>query len=248
MLNTKSLTVIFFLIICFAIARAPASLIERFLNDQPNNSIRLSNSSGTIWYGSGIIDIGNFTNSQISWSITLWDLSSFSPGIIWDLKNRGSTLNGKSVFTGQEVETSLNGTLSSTLLNNIFGPYDISLDGDLLINNVSATHNMSENFSFKNLNGKLIWSGGAITYMLSRVALTIDSPVFQISLSDQPKGVIEAMLTSPELDYTLLSARLNPDGFLNVSVSKGFTKIFGNEWPGSQTDDRTIIELEEKIF
>ena len=45
-----------------------------------------------------------------------------------------------------------------------------------------------------------------------------------------------------------MKARLEPEGILKIEVSKGFTKIFGNEWPGRESDDQFILELEERIF
>ena len=43
-------------------------------------------------------------------------------------------------------------------------------------------------------------------------------------------------------------ASLNEKGNLNVKVTKAFTKIFGNEWPGADSEEQIVLELEEYIF
>jgi hypothetical protein len=87
-----------------------------------------------------------------------------------------------------------------------------------------------------------------VSYVLSKSSVTVKSPVFQLKLSNQIKGVIQAILNSPNYDYPLMKAKLEPKGILKIQVSKGFTKIFGNEWPGRESDDQFILELEERIF
>ena len=248
MLNAKSLSVVCFLILCFAILRAPASLIERIVDNQLQSSIQFSSSAGTLWQGSGTISLNGFIDSDLSWSIPLQDILTLNPKVLWTIEGVGLNLKGESIVY-PEVKTIAKGQINSTLLNNVFAPYDVFLDGDLLIKTISITNNIEENFMIKSLTGDLQWTGGPISYVLSQTPITVISPFFQLNLSDQTGGLIHATLDSPTHGYHLLIATLNPTkGILKMQVSKGFTKIFGNEWPGSASDNQIVLELEERIF
>ena len=245
MLNAKSLLIICFLVLCFAIMKAPASLIERMVNNESQNLIQFSSPTGTLWQGTGII---NSPDAAISWSLPLLDILKLKPKILWNIESPTLILDGESVILMGEIETSAKGKIASGQLNKIFAPYDILLGGDLLIKTISITNKLNENFLITKLTGDLHWTGGPVSYVLSKTSVTVTSPIFQLKLSNQIRGVIQATLNSPNYDYPLMKARLEPRGSLKIQVSKGFTKIFGNEWPGRESDDQFILELEEQIF
>ena len=248
MLNAKSLLIICSLVLCFAIMKAPASLIERIVNNESQSLIQFSSPRGTVWQGTGIIKINNYLDSTISWSLPLLDILKLKPKILWNIESPTLILNGESVILMGEIKTSTKGKIASGQLNKIFAPYDVLLGGDLLIKTISITNKLNENFLITNLTGDLHWTGGTVNYVLSKSSVTVKSPVFQLKLSNQIKGVIQAILNSPNYDYPLMKAKLEPKGILKIQVSKGFTKIFGNEWPGRESDDQFILELEERIF
>jgi len=228
--------------------KAPASLIERIVNNESQNLIQFSSPTGTLWQGTGIINIINSPDSAISWSLPLLDILKLKPKILWNMESPTLILDGESVILMGEAETRAKGKIASGQLNKIFAPYDVLLGGDLLIKTISITNKLNENFLITNLTGDLHWTGGPVSYVLSKSSVTVKSPVFQLKLSNQIKGVIQAILNSPNYDYPLMKAKLEPKGILKIQVSKGFTKIFGNEWPGRESDDQFILELEERIF
>ncbi len=247
-INTKSLTIVCFLILCFFIIRAPASLIERIVNNKPQSLVKFSNPSGTLWQGSGIIKIHNSQGFNLTWSIPLSDLIKLSPKVLWRIEEVGLKLDGESTLLDREIATSIQGQINSDQLNKVFRPYDVLLDGDLLIRTISFTNEISEEFLITSLQGILDWTGGPVSYVLSKTDITMMTPALQLNLSDQPSGVIHATLDSPKHDYPLLIARLSPKGMLNTQVSKAFTKLLGNEWPGRASDEQVVLELEERIF
>ena len=228
--------------------KAPASLIERIVNNESQNLIQFSSPTGTLWQGTGIIKIINSPDAAISWSLPLLDILKLKPKILWNIESPTLILDGESVILMGEIETSAKGKIASGQLNKIFAPYDVLLGGDLLIKTISITNKLNGNFLITNLTGDLHWTGGPVSYVLSKSSVTVKSPVFQLKLSNQIKGVIQVILNSPNYDYPLMKARLKPKGILKIQVSKGFTKIFGNEWPGRESDDQFILELEERIF
>jgi len=226
----------------------PASLVIRFLEGNPQIPFNLSNTSGTLWDGNGSIKANTFREASISWSIPIQDILLLSPSVNWKVDSNNSVLQGKSSISGANIITNASGVIGSTLLNRIFSQYDIILDGSLSIENLSAVNERNERFSISRIDGLLIWTGGEITYMLAKSPITIISPIFELELFNKTPTLIHASLKTSSYSFPILLGSLSEKGNLNVKVTKAFTKIFGNEWPGADSEEQIVLELEEYIF
>ena len=226
----------------------PASLVTRFLESSPHIPITLLNTSGTLWDGSGRIRNNAIRELNISWSIPIFDILLLNPSVIWKLDVNDSVLQGKSSISDKKINTDLSGTIGSVFLNRIFSEYDVRLDGSLTVEGLSMTTDPSKSFSINQLDGLAIWAGGEVTYMLAKSPVTIMSPVFELELFNKKPSIIEARLNSPSYSFPLLLASLTEKGNLNVKVTKAFTEIFGNKWPGQDSEENIVLELEEYIF
>ena len=244
----KSIIVLSSLLIILTIWRIPASLVTRFLEGNPQIPFNLSNTSGTLWDGNGSIKANAFREASISWSVPILDILLLSPSVIWKVDIDNSILQGKSSISGANIITNTSGTVGSTLLNRIFSEYDIILDGSLSVENLYVVNDRNEKFSINQLDGLLTWTGGEITYMLAQSPVTVMSPVFELELFNKTPTISQARLKTSSYNFPLLLASLSERGNLNLKVTKAFTKIFGNEWPGSDSEEQIVLELEEYIF
>ena len=84
--------------------------------------------------------------------------------------------------------------------------------------------------------------------MIAKSPVTIMSPVFELELFNKKPSIIDARLNSPGYSFPLLQASLTERGNLSVKVTKAFTEIFGNKWPGQESEENIVLELEEYIF
>ena len=244
----KSTIFIFSLLIVLTVWRMPASVVKRFVEGAPLIPFTLINTSGTLWKGNGEINTNEFPATSVSWSIPIVDILRLRPSVVWQLDTNDSSLKGKSSTSGLNVITSVSGKIGSTLLNQFFFNYDIRLDGSVSIEHLLLVNDRSKSFSISRLDGLLIWSGGEITYLLAKTPVTINSPLFELEIFDKNLGVIHAKLNNYNYNFPLLLASLTDRGKLTIKVTKAFTKIFGNEWPGSDSEEENVLELEEYIF
>ena len=244
----KSIVLICLLLVILTICRMPASLVTRFLESNPDIPITLLNASGTLWDGNGRISNKAIKEVNISWSIPIFDILLLSPSVIWKLDNSDSVLQGKSSISDKKITTVLSGTIGSVFLNRIFSEYDVRLDGSLSIEGISVVTDLSKSFLINQLDGLAIWTGGEVTYMLAKSPVTIMSPVFELELFNKTPSIIDARLNSSSYSFPLLLASLTERGNLNVKVTKAFTEIFGNKWPGQEAEENIVLELEEYIF
>ena len=226
----------------------PASLVTRFLENNSHIPITILNTSGTLWDGSGRIRNNTIREVNISWSIPFFDILLLSPSVIWTLDNNDSVLQGKSLISDKKIITGLSGSIGSVFLNRIFYEYDVRLDGSLSDEDLYMVTDLSKNFSINQLDGLAIWTGGEVTYMIAKSPVTIMSPVFALELFNKTPSTIDARLNSPDYSFPLLLASLTERGNLNVKVTKAFTEIFGNKWPGKESEEYIVLELEEIVF
>ena len=248
MSTKKSIFFICFLLVILTIWRMPASLVARFLESNSHIPITILNTSGTLWDGSGRIRNNTIREVNISWSIPFFDILLLSPSVIWKLDNSDSVLQGKSSISDKKITTVLSGTIGSVFLNRIFTEYDVRLDGSLSVEGISVVTDLSKSFLISQLDGLAIWSGGEVTYMLAKLPVTIMSPVFELELFNKTPSIIDARINSPGYSFPLLLASLTERGNLSVKVTKAFTEIFGNKWPGQESEENIVLELEEYIF
>jgi hypothetical protein len=239
----KNLSLILILIACFAVVRAPASLVEHLFVLPPSSSIQVNRISGTIWSGSASIKFNQLFNADLDWSIPFQKVLVFKPAVIWSLKSNLSSLKGKSLIASDRITTKMSGEVDAYLLNILF-----DLSGNLDVRSLRVKNELNKEFSLSSLEGELEWSGGPVSYILSTFPLTIDSPAFQINVRDQQAYEFLAELYAENTDYPLLTIELEKSGFAKIKVTKNFTQLFGNVWPGAQADKEIVFELEEKIF
>ena len=84
--------------------------------------------------------------------------------------------------------------------------------------------------------------------MLAKSPVTIITPVFKLELFKKTPTPIQVRLKTSSYNFPVLLANLSERGNLNVKVTKAFTKIFGNEWPGADSEEQIVLELEEYVF
>jgi hypothetical protein len=83
-----------------------------------------------------------------------------------------------------------------------------------------------------------------VTYLLSGKLYNSALPPMRALLGPGPEAI--AFATGDETP--LLLARLEPNGFAKVGVTKYLTKILGNPWPGGDPDHAVVLEVEEQVF
>jgi hypothetical protein len=130
-------------------------------------------------------------------------------------------------------------------LTDVFSRYDIRIPGSIAVEHLDLT--AAYGARLPDVRGELKWSGGDVSYRLSgrdhRVALP---PLvgFIDSSSSQP----EISVYQVDDKMPLMLGKVAQDGMATVGITKQFTKMLGEPWPGGEPDHAVVLEVGEKLF
>jgi hypothetical protein len=227
------------LFLVILIARAPAGLVGRLLPDAA--PVRLLEASGTLWSGDADLLVQSRPVGRLIWSFK--PVTLFRGRIGYDLSLAGEQirLDGQAATGTGNAEAALAGSVGGDFVSTWLAPYDIELQGEF---ELMDTQMHLTDRRLNEVAGTITWTGGDVTYVLSGRRYRTTLPPMRAELGPGPEAVAFA-----EGDATpLLHAELTPDGFAKIGVTKYFTKLAGNPWPGGDPDHAVVLEVEEQVF
>ena len=228
-----------------AIAAAPAGIVDRLVSQ--SGTAELTHSRGSLWRGQADLLVENNHLGQVNWDFNVGSLFKLQPTYDWTLTQSNWTLAGLAGTGLREAELKVSGDVDARAVNQWLAPYDIITSGtfSILSTEVLLPHNATVPRAFT---GQINWTGGLVRYTLSglRGEATLPPLVAYLDLNDdnEPQATVFA-----QNDQTpLLIASLSRDGFAKVGISKRFTQLLNNTWPGSDPDHHIVVQVEEKLF
>jgi Type II secretion system (T2SS), protein N len=232
-------------IVTFAVcaaALAPASLLRFAVRDaQP---LTLGALTGTVWHGSGDLGFDGTPLGRLNWSFAPGLLLNGQMGFVVDLHCDGLDAAGTVGAAPTAATAQLHGTIDAALLKEPLARYAIEVPGSLAVDDLDVTHRYGD--KLPTLHGNLKWSGGTINYRMSGQNQRVKLPPLA-GLLDETGG--QPTLTVSEIGGTtpLLIGHLTEDGVASLGITKQFTKMLGQPWPGSEPDHAVVLEVGEKL-
>ncbi len=229
----------------FAIAFAPAGLVDRGVESVPG--IDLVDTRGTVWNGQAQMLLEGQPLGVVNWQFQPLSVLRAAPGYAWQLNRVDMQLTGTAAANPSAVALDLRGGLAAAAFNDWLRTYDIRVSGDLEIMDISATVAHGSRVP-ERLEGQINWSGGNVLYTLSGLVREVQMPPLTAYLDIDEAGLPEAVVYTPGDDTPLIIARVGTDGFAKIGITKLFTKLVQNPYPGSDPDHAIVLEVEEQIF
>lgn len=229
----------------FAVVFAPAGLLDRGL--ERNSQADLTDTRGTLWQGQANLLINRQALGMVHWDFAATSLLQLAPRYDWRLEGGGKHLNGSAAITLNTAQASAQGSIDSSAINPMLQRYDIFVNGQFQLQPTRITWLTDANQA-ADLDGQLDWSGGLVRYTLSGILRETTLPPLSAFLRMSDQNLPEAVVYVTGEQTPLMMAALGDNGFVKVSITKLFTKLLGNPWPGSDPDHAVVIEVEEQIF
>lgn len=226
-----------------AIVFAPASLVRFVI---PNGGLlTIAAPTGTLWRGSGDLGVAGSPIGAINWSFAPAALLGANLG--YDLSVRGEhvDLSGRASAGFTAARAELGGTFDTALLADLLTRYDIRLPGSIAVESLDVSG--AYRGRLPQARGELKWSGGAVDYALSGREHHVTLPPL-VGFLDSSSGQPEISVYQVNDKMPLLLARITQDGLATVGITKQFTKMLGDPWPGSEPDHAVVLEVGEKLF
>ena len=229
------------------IINLPASLFSGQIDRVAKNlkGLQIGRISGTIWKGSLETQYREFPVTNVSWNMALFPLVLGRLNL--DLLLDASGLKGKSDLSvsGDAVKfTDLDLEINSSFINTTTRPYGLRLSESFT---VSAPEIYVSNNWLKEINGRLIWSGGLIEIETPLERLRTQLPMLR-GIATMENKEVKLYIYSKSEEIMILS--LNRLGWAKAELNHLFFEIAKIPFPalGAVNLKDPAITMEEKIL
>ncbi len=229
-------------IVCVC-AFAPASLIRYAL--PAASPITLAGPTGSVWRGSGDLAVAGARLGRIDWSYAPSALLSGSVG--FDLRVHGDHIDvsGRATAAARSAHANLSGNVDTALLADTLSRYDLDIPGSITIEDLNLTEMYGA--PLPQVRGQLKWTGGEVAYRLSGRDHRVKLPSL-VGFIDSASGQPEISVYQVNDKMPLMLAKVSANGLATVGITKQFTKMLGEPWPGGEPDHAVVLEVGEKLF
>lgn len=245
-----------------AIAFAPAGLLDRALDDTP--ALDMIDARGTVWRGQGRLLTHGTDLGQVTWTFEPASLLRLLPRYRWHLAHPNAGLEGTVSSLGKLVHLTVGGALDAALLNDWLARYEINVNGNFDIKMDTLTWDLSA-ARLTQAEGEVQWSGGDVRYRLSNqirdarlppmvAQIQNGSEISPLSQRADPNGTdpqaapVSVVVFARGTETPLMFASQTREGYVRVGITKRFTKLLNNPWPGSDPDHAIVLEVEERVL
>jgi len=229
-------------IVCLGVF-APASLVRLALRDAPQ--VTLAGPTGTLWRGSGDLGMAGTQLGRVTWSFAPSALLNGDVGFDVSVTGEHIELGGRTTASFRTGHASLDGTLDTALLNDVFSRYDMRIPGRIAVEHLDLT--AAYGARLPDVRGELKWSGGDVSYRLSGLDHRVTLPPL-IGFIDSSSSQPEISVYQVDDKMPLMLGKVGADGMATVGITKQFTKMLGQPWPGGEPDHAVVLEVGEKLF
>jgi len=225
------------------IAFAPASLVRYLV---PRDAVvTIAAPTGTLWRGSGELGVAGTPVGAVEWTFAPGALLGANLGYDIDLKGDHVALGGRISAGVSNARGKLDGTFDTALLADTLARYDLRIPGTIAVDHLEIGG--AYGARLPQTRGELKWSGGAVDYTLSGREHHVTLPPL-VGFVDSSSGQPEISVYQVNDKMPLLLARITQDGIATIGITKQFTKMVGEPWPGSEPDHAVVLEVGEKLF
>jgi hypothetical protein len=232
------------LVVIFALVFAPAGLSRLVLEHV--DGITLLEPAGTLWSGQGSVSVNGVPLGVLRWDMQAVTVLSGALGYDFALSGEDLELHGE-VRAGlnQVFAVAATGRVGESFVNQLMAPYDMSISGDLALD---ATQFEITGDIPQSANGQVTWDGGLVEFTLSGRKSAAELPAMIATLGPGPSAVVHEWVGNEDQGLPLMLAELQANGFAKVSMTRYFTELLNNPWPGAATADQVVLQVEEKVF
>jgi len=238
------------LLTTFIVLFAPARLLSNAVASATDNALLLQ-PKGSLWNGEARLLINKNAIGQLRWQ--------FSPGALlrrqlaFRLQLFGDNFNLAGVAAvGYEAFafTQVQGVIEAPALQRALAIYDIAPTGTLVLDELHLSNiRLEDNTALTAVtaSGNAHWTGGAVNYRLAGRSNDIVLPPLTAVIAT-PNEWPEMLVTAQDNAMPLITGRITPRGSIAIGITRGFTRLAGQPWPGSEPDHAVVLEVEEYLI
>lgn len=229
-------------VLCLALL-APASIVKNAV--ERVDGLTLSELSGTLWSGSGTLNVQGQPLGALTYRFKPLDLLLLRATYEAHLSSPTLDLNALASASLRAATVEASGHVDAAALRALLSDYDMDIGGAFDSDGVHVVR--AWDAAVPNVDGELRWTGAPVTYRLGNVTHQVRLPALA-GFIDSSAGAPEMTAYEVDHDTPLMLARVGADGWVTIGITKRFTQLLGQPWQGSDADHAVVLEVQEKLF
>ena len=201
---------------------------------------------GTIWYGSGDVSAAGKPIGRLEWSLRPKRIFAGQLAFKVSMQNQNIRLSGIMVrgFTYTEFHGSA--TLAQSLVNAILLPYEIQVQGEFEVNELSVKIN--DKRQVKVLTGNIVWEGGISRYLTSKETRIFEMPAVSGKLShEEDTAVLHTQ--DQERNIPLVNVRFQPEsGSFEVALTQHMLELSKMPFKSAAEPSDIVVEVSRELY
>ena len=228
--------------LAFAVALAPASVVRLATGRVPGLELRTV--GGTVWNGEARPVYRGEPQGRLAWTFAPSGILDGEARLQWRLSDLDLDLSGDAAQGFGDARATIAGRVGAPAVNRVLGRYDIGVDGDFELHEVSVASNGADGLR---LSGQFAWKGGRTFYRLSGLNYDTTMPAMTADLETvDGEHAFDVRLADDAL--LLIRARLDAEGWIEVGLTRRFVALAGIPWPVPGEEDAIVLTVEEQLF
>lgn len=220
-------------------ARAYSMILE-------NYGTHLLATKGTIWYGSGNVTVAGKNIGRLKWHFR--PLEIFQGKLAFNVTMQNQSIHLAGVLNRRISSTEFQGTitLAHTHLNRVLIPYEIRVEGEFEVADLSVKINDKSQLEI--LSGSVSWEGGTSRYRANGETRVFDMPVVAGELT-QTDGFAVLNAHDQEKNIPLITARFQPDsGLFEVALTQYMLDLSQMSLDSSADSSAVVLEVSRELY
>ena len=222
---------------------APASLVTQGLKEV--SELRLTAGKGTIWNGQIAASYHGRDLGIFDWSFSPMLLFTGVVHFNWVLSDSHHDVKGALDVSFETTTLTASGHIDAARINRELSPYYITIDGGISLDSFKII--LASGKGKHQVDGKIGWNGGRSTYRLAGELNAIDLPPLRGNLMTAGKGPM-LIVTNHDEATPLIVISIDEGNWANIGITKKFTEMVKQPWPGNVSPETVVLRVEEKLF
>ena len=220
-------------------ARAYGMILE-------NYGTHLLATKGTIWYGSGNLTVAGKNIGRLKWHFRPLEICTGKLAFNVTMQNQSIHLAG--VLKRRISSTEFQGTttLAHSHVNKVLLPYEILVEGEFEINDLSVKINDKRQLEV--LSGSISWEGGASRYRADEETRIFEMPSVAGELT-HTDGFAVLNARDQEKNIPLFTARFQPDsGLFETALTQHMLDLSQMPLDSSADLSTVVLEVSRELY
>lgn len=210
------------------------------------DGIELRELQGTVWTGSGSIDVTQDNIGRLQWNIRLHRLFLGELSYRVFMQNPSISIDGELSYSFSAASFVGNGRIKASLINRVLETFDTYIEGEFELSEINVT--MNHNQEFRTFEGAVSWDGGMFRTVTNSKSKHVQVPPLVATLMQSDAEIVLESETQND-NTDVLKLRFEPaTGWVHIALSRHTLELAEMPWATTGDENEYVLEISRQLY